>query len=173
MKQKMLLAGMLIFVVLCSTHASAQPCRRMAGAANANQPGWNCPSWLNLAPEQQTAINSLRDGFMKETATIQNQIHKKHLEMNILLFEAEPDTNILIKLQKEISGLKASLDEKKLMYQIKARKQLSPDQITQLPPGCTMGMGQQPCASMAGPGPGFGPGMGYGMGCRRYGCWGW
>jgi Spy/CpxP family protein refolding chaperone len=145
----------------------------MADAANANQTGWNCPAWLNLAPEQQTAINSLRNDFMKETSTIQNQIHKKRLEMDILLLEAEPDAEKLMRLQKELSKLNATLDETQLSYQIKARKQLTPEQNAQLPPGCFMGFGNQMCGPRRGKGPGFGTGRGYGMSAGRCGSWCW
>ena len=114
MKQKLLITGMLVFAVLWSTHASAQPCRRMTGVLNNAQSGWGCPPWQNLAPEQQTAINSLRNDFIKKTDSIQNQIHKKRLEMDLLLLESQPDTDNLLKMQKEISALNARLDKEQL-----------------------------------------------------------
>jgi Spy/CpxP family protein refolding chaperone len=172
MKQKLLIIGMIVFAVFCSTHATAQPCRRMVNDTNANQANWSCPLWQNLAPEQQTAINSLRTDFIEKTSTFQNQIHKKRLEMDILLLEAEPDTDKLIKLQKEISELNARLDQGQLSFQIKARKKLKPEQRAQLPPGCFLGLGNR-----SGPrgnnGPCFGAGMGCGMHSGPYGrgCW--
>jgi Spy/CpxP family protein refolding chaperone len=171
MKQKLLVIGILVFAVLCATQAGAQPCRRMAGAMNAAQEDWGCPIWQSLAPEQQTAINSLRDDFIKKTSAIQNKVHKKRLEMDILLLEAEPDAKQLMGLQKEISALEATLDEELLAYQIKARKELTPEQIAQLPPGCAPGLGNM-CGSCGGRGARFGIGMGGGMPpCGRPGGW--
>ena len=171
MKTKSVCAGMIVFLMCCSTLASAQPCRRMAGAMSASQESWGCPLWQNLAPEQQTAINSLRDDFIKKTSAIQNKVHKKRLEMDILLLEAEPDTKKLMGLQKEVSALESTLDEELLAYRIKARKELTPEQIAQLPPGCVPGLGNM-CGSCGGRGARFGIGMGGGMPpCGRPGGW--
>ncbi len=158
MKQKLMLAGIVVCLAFLANQVSAQPpCRMMAGAQN-NPPGWGCPVWQNLTPEQQGAINSLHAEFNKKTSATQNQIHKKRLEMDKLLLDADPDADTLIKLQKEISGLTARMDEEELSYLLKARKTLTPDQIAQLPPGCTFGFGGPPCGAMQGAGPGMGGG---------------
>ena len=159
MKQKLLVIGILVFAVLCSSYAGAQPCRRLAGAMNAPLEDWGCPIWQSLDSEQQAVISKLRDNFISETSAAKNQIHKKRLEMDILLLEAEPDAKKLMGLQKQISVLQASLDEELLSYQIKARKELKPEQIAQLPPGCVPGLGTM-CGACGGRGARFGMGGG-------------
>jgi hypothetical protein len=74
-------------------------------------------------------------------------------------------------------NLNEKLAEKSLSYQLGARKILTPDQITQLPPGCSLGFGNPfvgPGFGMSpgygyGRGPGYGRGRGYGSGRGR--CW--
>jgi Spy/CpxP family protein refolding chaperone len=121
---------------------------------------------VTLTQDQTAKMNTLYQAFAKETAGLNAKVYQKQLELNSLLLEATPDAGKISSLQKEISAIQLQLSEKSVSYQLEARKILTPEQIAQLPAGCTMGF----CAmSGGGPGPGYGCGMGTGYG-RGYGC---
>jgi Spy/CpxP family protein refolding chaperone len=116
-------------------------------------------------------MNTLYQAFGKETAGLNAKIYQKQLELNSLLLEQTPDAGKIAALQKEISGLQLQHNEKSVSYQLEARKVLTPEQIAQLPAGCTLGFGN--LMGGGGPGPGYGCGMGPGCGSgygRGYGC---
>lgn len=126
-----------------------------------------------LSPDQQKSMNSLRQAFVKETAPVTAALQQQQIEMNSLMLDPAPDAAKVAALQKEISGLQAQLDAKRVYYQVEARKLLSADQVAQLPPGCVMGFGGPSYCGMGagrGCGMGSGYGRGRGMGCGM-GCW--
>jgi Spy/CpxP family protein refolding chaperone len=73
--------------------------------------------------------------------------------------------------QREISEVTAKLAEKRVSYQLEARKLLTPEQIAALPPGCAPGFGNLAGGRGMGPGPGYGAGRGMGGGYGRGPCW--
>jgi zinc resistance-associated protein len=110
----------------------------------------------NLAPEQRIQLDALNQKFYDETANMRDQLWSKSSELDSILSSANPDLEKAQALQKEISELRAKLDEKRLNYELEARKIVPEEQ----PEGSYAGgygdhMG------------GFGPGMGYGPGA----CW--
>jgi len=75
-----------------------------------------------VAPEQQQKLNSLDQKFVNDTSATRNNIWNKQNEMTALLNGENPDPAKLRTLQKEISGLKAQMAEKRLAYRLETRK---------------------------------------------------
>ena len=111
----------------------------------------------NLTSEQRNQLNALDRKFYDETADLRNQIWTKSSEVDSILNTANPDLEKAKALQKEISELRARLDEENLNYQLEAHKIVPQGQSGEAYAGGWYGhhMG------------GFGPGIGYGPGS----CW--
>ena len=105
--------------------------------------------YSNLSDEEIAKLDQQRTEFFKATENIRENLYKKELDLRSELAKENPDINKASKLQGEISGLQSELDQKRLEYDIKARK-TAPD----------YGRG----------GRGYGPMMGYGPGGGGY-CW--
>jgi zinc resistance-associated protein len=105
----------------------------------------------NLTSEQKSRLDTLDRKFYEETGELRNQIRTKSRELDVALNSTDPDLDTAKALQKEISELRARLDEKALTYELEARK-IEPDQ--RLGYGYGGGYGHH-----MGP---YGHGMGYG-----------
>lgn len=79
-----------------------------------------------LNSEQQGRFADLDRKFYEETRELRNNLWSKSAELNALLSETNPDASKAGKLQKEISDLRARLDEKGINREIEARK-IAPD----------------------------------------------
>jgi len=113
----------------------------------------------DLNEEQTNKLDQLDRKFYSETADLGDKIWSKSAELDTLLNSADPDLEKARALQKEINDLRAKLDEKRLNYELEARK-VNPD--TQFGRGYGRHMWGQ------------GPGMGYGRHMGGYGpdaCW--
>jgi hypothetical protein len=73
--------------------------------------------------------------------------------------QPSPNSATISAKQKEIFALQQKMQEKSLAYQANARSALTPQQISQLPPGCGLGF-----AAGTGYGASYGGGYGRGMG---------
>ncbi|MBN1848910.1 MAG: periplasmic heavy metal sensor [Deltaproteobacteria bacterium] len=76
----------------------------------------------NLTDEQRTQLDQLHKKFYDETVQIRNELGSKSLELNNLLRSSNPDATKVKALQKEISDLRAKLDEKRVDFDLEARK---------------------------------------------------
>ena len=110
----------------------------------------------NLTTDQRSKLEALDRKFYDETGELRDQIRTKSSELDTALNSSDPDLDQAKAIQKEISGLRANLDEKTLAYELEARK-IVPDQRL----GYGYGGGYGP---HMGP---YGRGMGYGSG----NCW--
>ncbi|MCX5896139.1 MAG: periplasmic heavy metal sensor [Proteobacteria bacterium] len=169
MKRTMAITTLIMLTLAWAFTAEAQWWGRgRGGAGKGTGPGWSADfEGLNLTQDQKKSLDSLHQAFWKNTAPLSNKIEQKRLEMNSLLLEPKPDVQKVTRLQKELSDLESQFSEKRLSCQLEARKILTPEQIAQLPPGCTLGFGNMLS------GPGYGCGMGPGYGCGKgpgYGC---
>ena len=100
-----------------------------------------------LTPEQRTQIEKLHQKFREDNAETLKQLTSKRFDMGTLLNADKPDLDKAKAIQKEISALKATLDQKRLELQFNVLK-INPD-------------------AKLGRGMGMGRGMGRGMGeCR-------
>lgn len=107
----------------------------------------------SLTEEQRSKLEELDRKFYSETADLRNEIWTKSAELNTILNSPAPDLEKVKALQKELSNLRATMDEKRLDYQLEVRK-INPE----LRPSRGYGRGYGHHMR------GFGPGMGFG-------CW--
>jgi len=169
--KKSIVISVFFFAILMWTFSAEAWWGRGGGGRGAG-PCWQGDTYgLNLTQDQTAKLNSLHQAFWKDTAALNTRIDQKQLELKGLLLEPTPDAGKIASLQKEISGLQLQFNEKSVSCQLEARKVLTPEQIAQLPAGCTLGFGNL----MGGGGPGQGYGCGRGPGCgsgygRGYGC---
>ena len=135
----------------------------------------------NLTEEQRTQLDTLNKKFHDETAQLRNEMWTKSRELSNILNSANPDADKARALQKEISGLRSQLAEKRLNFELEERK-VAPDARygsgygRGSGKGYGRGYGRGSGHHMGGYGPGmgyghhmggYGPGMGYGPGgCR-------
>ena len=108
-------------------------------------------------PEERTRQDQRGEAFYNDTAELRNQIRTKSGELDTLLNSPNPDPEKAKSLQKDISELRAKMDEKRLNYELEARKSA---------PGGSYGRGYD-----RGYGPqmrGFGSMGGYGQGRNWY-----
>jgi zinc resistance-associated protein len=100
-----------------------------------------------LSQEQATKLDQLRQNFYNNTAEIRNELWTKTRELNSELNSANPDRNRITALQNDINNLRSKMAQKRLDFDLKARK-IAPNADT-----------------AQGYGPGSGQGMmGYGRG---------
>lgn len=79
-----------------------------------------------LNSEQQGRFADLDRKFYEETKELREKLWTKSAELNELLSSTNPESGKAGKLQKEISDLRAKLDEKGINREIEARK-IAPD----------------------------------------------
>jgi len=114
-------------------------------------------SYGDLSEEQRIKLEELDKKFYEETSNLKNEIRAKSAELHSLLTSYNPDREKLRALQKELSELRAKMDDTRLSYELEARKIL-PD------PRFSGGYGRSYYGHHM---RGFGPGMSYGPGS----CW--
>lgn len=117
--------------------------------------------YSTLTKEQQERLTELNRKYFDETKELRDKLWSKSDELNALLSETNPDSVKASKLQKEISDLRAKLDEKALNHEIEARK-IAPDR--RFDDGYGYGHMMGGYGSMGygmGHGMGYGPGAGY------------
>lgn len=112
--------------------------------------GWHRGYYGDVSPEESAALEKQRTAFFEATRDIRQQLYEKDLALQSELAQDEPDTGKAAQLQSEISDLRSELDQKRLEFEIQARKS-SPD-------------------LRRGYGGGYGPMMGYGPRGGGY-CW--
>ncbi|MGD8492524.1 MAG: periplasmic heavy metal sensor [Desulfobacterales bacterium] len=76
----------------------------------------------NLSEEERAKLNQERQTFFEATSDLREKLYQKELELRSELAKPEPDAKKAAGIQKEISGLKGELDQKRLDHRIKMRK---------------------------------------------------
>lgn len=104
----------------------------------------------NLSNEEIEKLDKQRSEYFKATENTRQKLYEKELALRSELAKENPDTSKASNLQGEISKLQSDLDQKRLDYEIQARK-TSPN----------YDRGRRG---------GYGPMMGYGTGGGGY-CW--
>lgn len=131
---------------------------RHHGGRDYHEPGWRggdygCPGYGymtgDLSEEDLQKLDEQREAFFKSTQDLRQNIYQKQLALESEFAKKNPDAKIAANLQKEISDLKAQIDQKQIEYMIKMKK-INPD----------LGQGLM--------GPGM-MGYGHGRGFRGYG----
>jgi hypothetical protein len=80
----------------------------------------------HLKDEDIKALEEERSVFFKATESVQQNLYSKELELRSELYKENPDVSKAGALQKEISELESTLDQKRIDHMIKMRK-LSPN----------------------------------------------
>ena len=106
-------------------------------------------------PEERTRPDQTEQEFYNETARLREQISTKSAELDAVLNDPNPDLEKARSLQKEVGELQARMDEKRLNYELEARKN-APERSYDR--GYEQGYGWGYGPHMRG----FGRGMGYG-----------
>lgn len=76
----------------------------------------------NLSPDEIAKLDQQRAEFLRVTETTRQQLYEKNLALQSELAMENPDTTKASGLQSEISKLQSDLDQKRLAYDIQARK---------------------------------------------------
>jgi zinc resistance-associated protein len=131
-----------------------------------NGPG-NSPyygrGYESLTPEQQEQLNTVHKKFYDETNQIRNELWTKRAELNEAINTASPDAEKARAIQKEISDLRAQLDQKRIDLALEEHK-INPD-------AAGYGRGYGPGYGRHMWGKGFGPGSGMRGGFGPGYCW--
>ena len=90
-------------------------------------PEYGGDNYGSLTSEQRSRLDALDSKFYDQTRDLRDQIWTKSGELDTVLNSATPDLDKAKALQKEISELRARLDETRLTYELEARK-IVPDQ---------------------------------------------
>ena len=126
--------------------------------------GYHERGYGNTTEEQRGQLAELDRKVYNETAKLRDEIWTKSNELNALLNSPNPDPEKAKALQKEIGDLRTTLDEKRLAYELEARK-IAPE--SRLSGGYGRGYNGRHME-------GYGPGMGSGRHRGGYGpgtCW--
>jgi len=110
----------------------------------------------NLNADEIGALDQERAAFFKATEDLRQDIYAKELELRTELSKQNPDARQVADMQREISGLKAQLDQKRVAHVVKMKK-INPDAGRGF-----MGSGNMPYGMMSGGmmgGRQMGPGM--------------
>jgi len=78
--------------------------------------------YSGLTEEQRARVGQLERKYYDETATLRDQVRTKEGELDTLLSGANPDLDKARTLQREITDLRATLDQKGLEYELESRK---------------------------------------------------
>jgi Spy/CpxP family protein refolding chaperone len=125
---------------------------------------------LGLTAEQMTQIQNLTNKWLQEMQPIWNDLQKKNLELDQLMWSVDPDSAAVEAKSKEIGNLQAEIRKKSVERQKAVRELLTEEQKTAFDQyGLGAGWGIGPCG--LGLGRGMGRGGGFGRG-RGRGGWG-
>jgi zinc resistance-associated protein len=104
----------------------------------------------NLTESQRAELEKLEQSFFNDTAKLRDEIWNKSAELDTLLDSSNPDPKKAKGLQREISDLKAKMSDKRVEFELQARK---------IAPNARSGRGY---------GMGYGRGYGHGYGMGRH-----
>ena len=80
----------------------------------------------NVTPEKAAQLQTLRESFLQDISPLQNELFAKRTEMRTLWTSANPDEAQIAALQKDMLALQGQLQEKRLQFNLEARKLLNP-----------------------------------------------
>jgi zinc resistance-associated protein len=76
----------------------------------------------NLSDEEIQKLDNQRNAFFKSTEDLRQQLYQKRLALESEFAKRNPDAKNAANLQKEISGLKAQIDQKRIEYLLEMKK---------------------------------------------------
>lgn len=124
------------------------------GPRAAKCPGWGKGAgYGNLSEEDAAKVKEAREKFYTDTKEIRRKMNELRIDLRDEMTKDDPDSSTVLKMQKELSSIKADFDQKAIQHRLEMRK-LVPEKF--------QGRGY-------GSGYGRGHGRGYGRGGGR--CW--
>ena len=78
--------------------------------------------YSNLSEDEIAKLDQQRSEFFKATENVRQKLYEKELALRSELAKENPDMNTASNLQREISKLQSDLDQKRLNYEVNARK---------------------------------------------------
>ena len=118
---------------------------------------------LEISKEQREQIMSIQNKFLQETTSLQTKLVTEYAALQSLWNQPSANNAAILAREKSIQESEQKLQERAAQYNVKARSILTPDQLSFLPPGCTLGFLTRQGFGR-GYGLGYGRGMGWGMG---------
>lgn len=76
----------------------------------------------NLTREQAEQLENERESFYQETRELRDRIDDRYGELQAELSRENPDQKQVMELQKSLSTLEGELDQRRLEFQLEARK---------------------------------------------------
>jgi zinc resistance-associated protein len=149
MKKLLTTLGILVLVGFLAAPVFAH---RWGGGKNYGGSGYGS-CWYegeDLTDNQRAELEKLHQQYVDDTAKLREEIWNKSAEIDTLLNASNPDPKKAKALQKEISDLKAKMSDKRVDFELKARK---------IAPNARSGRGY---------GKGYGRGYGHGYGMGRH-----
>jgi zinc resistance-associated protein len=125
MKKILTTLGILVLVAFLAAPVFAH---RWGGGKNYGGPGAG-PCWYeggDLTDSQRAELEKLHQQYVDDTAKIREEIWSKSAELDTLLNSSNPDPKKAKGLQREISDLQAKMGDKRVDFELKARK-IAPD----------------------------------------------
>ena len=104
---------------------------RHHGGKGHHGPGWQggdyeCPGYGNmmgdLSEEDIQKMDEQREAFFKSTEDLRRKLYQKRLAMESEFAKKDPDAKNAANLQKEISDLRAQMDQKRIVHMFEMRK---------------------------------------------------
>ncbi len=87
--------------------------------------GWSGPGYGHmmgdLNDDDFNKMDEERQVFFKETEDLRQELSEKHLALKSELIKKNPDVEKAASLQKEVSGIEAKLDQKRVEHMIKMK----------------------------------------------------
>ncbi len=114
----------LFFVLTIGSYAYAGWGCPGRGAGN-NKAGHGCPasgSQSSLSDEDYESLQTLKKTYYEDTKELRESVYEKQEELNSEFEASAPDTEKITSLQKELSALRANLDEKYILFKLEAKK---------------------------------------------------
>lgn len=141
--------GLIVF--LAASPALAQ-WKATPGGRNfplSDSPCWTKP-YLEATPEQLKSLENLQRSYYKEFSVLRNQQINLRYKLRSFMDHTKPDARMILEIQNQFSGIQEKLDKISIQYFLKAKALFTPDQLSSLPSGCSLGFN-------------YGQGMGWGQ----------
>ncbi len=126
MKKTGAMIGILLMVGLMSVPLFAHGPRWEQRAGYTYCQGCQALTDSNLTDEQLSQLRELSASFRQEIAALRDQLWEKRGALAEVMRSAEPDAQQARALQREISQLRARMDEARIEHDLKAKK-VSPE----------------------------------------------
>lgn len=162
MKKLYVVIGLLALVALATTGFAVGP-GTDPGQAGGVQGGPGAGfhrghgSWasdLNLTPEQQDKLSTLRKTHWEEVKPLRDQMFQKRKEMRDLYTNPAVDDATILAKQRELNVLQQQMQDRMVQFKLDQRKVFTPEQLSKLK---EMRSGWGACG-------GYGRGRGHGRG---------